>query len=133
MNEQEFWASARRDDEGECLIWFRTKTSAGYGNVRFGGKTHTAHRLAYELTNGPVPKGMELDHLCRNRLCIDPTHLEPVTRRENILRGEGPTARHARQTHCSRGHEFTPENTYRRPGHNIRTCRTCQRERQATK
>ena len=86
-----------------------------------------AHRVAYELTNGPIPDGLELDHLCRVRHCVNPSHIEAVTHRENTLRGTGPIPHRARQSHCKHGHEFTPENTYRLPN-GCRHCRTCSIE-----
>lgn len=87
----------------------------------------SAHRVAYELTRGPIPAGMEIDHLCRVRSCVNPDHLEAVTRGENLRRGRGKTGA---QTHCKRGHELTPENTYRyvnRRGYVCRHCRQCRR------
>lgn len=84
-----------------------------------------AHRVAFELIRGCIPNGLVLDHLCRNRGCVNPDHLEPVTFRENIMRGVGYTAQQARKTHCRHGHEFTVENTYVWRGGRI--CRTCRR------
>ncbi|WP_353848602.1 HNH endonuclease signature motif containing protein [Cellulomonas sp.] len=85
--------------------------------------------MAWEQENGPIPPGMQLDHLCRVRECVNPLHLELVTQRENILRGESPAAHHARKTHCDHGHEFTPENTYRAPSRpRTRICRACVTE-----
>ena len=89
-------------------------------------KIDFAHRVVYEILVGPIPVGLELDHLCRNRACVNPDHLEPVTTRTNLLRGYSPWACRARQTHCKRGHEFTPENTYG-TGDGRRYCRTCRR------
>lgn len=95
----------------------------GYGRVRWRNKTYRAHRFAYEIMVGPIPDGFELDHLCGNRRCVNPAHLEPVTHQENVRRGASPAARIARGGRCSRGHEYTPENTHIRG--NSRECRTC--------
>ncbi|MDP9224875.1 MAG: HNH endonuclease [Actinomycetota bacterium] len=83
-----------------------------------------AHRVAYELLVGPIPEGLTLDHLCRNTSCVNPQHLEPVTVRENVLRGMGWGAKNKRKTHCHRGHPFDAKNTLRIPG-GTRKCRTC--------
>ena len=82
-----------------------------------------AHRFAYELAYGPIPEGLELDHLCRNASCVRPTHLEAVTHQVNMVRGKsGPGSK----THCPHDHEYTPENTHVSPD-GRRYCRTCQR------
>jgi len=115
-----------------CWLWMGTVDSKGYGNMRVGntktgrGLVRT-HRFSYELHKGPIPNDLCLDHLCRVRSCCNPNHLEPVTLRENILRGEALSARRARQTHCKNGHEFTPENT-RLSAKGERVCRICYRE-----
>jgi hypothetical protein len=89
----------------------------------------TAHRTSYIIHKGPIPDGMEIDHLCRNRGCVNPHHLEAVTRRENMLRGASPMAAQAAQTHCVNGHPFDDVNTYYKPGTHKRECRICMRER----
>jgi len=112
-----------------CWEWQAHKVTAGYGGFRIGVNKHAlAHRLAYELLVGPIPNGLVTDHLCRNRACVRPDHLEPVTNLENIKRGA-----RAQMTHCNRGHEFTPENTYNHPkGSRIcRQCRAIREERYA--
>ena len=100
----------------------------GYGTMTIKGKPKRAHIVAYEQMVGPIPEGLELDHLCDNPSCVRPDHLKAVTHRENTLRGNNPFAQKARQTHCIHGHEFTPENTY--TGRGRRECRACNRERQ---
>lgn len=113
-----------------CHEWSGCKSQNGYAYIRVAGRTVYAHRVAWELANGPVPAGRYLDHLCRNRRCINPGHLEPVTHRENVIRGIGPTAINAAKTHCYAGHELSPDNLTSRElrlGH--RKCLTCKRER----
>lgn len=118
-----FWARVHKT-EG-CWQWTGNVAPNGYG--RIGNRLYCAHRYAYALLVGTIPDGKQLDHLCRNRSCVNPAHLEVVTRRENILRGVGITAQLARQTHCKRGHLFSAENTYLYRG--SRSCMACQRER----
>ena len=119
-----FWSKVQRT-EG-CWLWTGRKAN-GYGD--FGKKR--AHRVAYEALVGLIPKGLVLDHLCRNPPCVNPEHLEPAASRVNILRGVGPAAKHAVATHCIHGHPFDEENTYRKKGTHHRDCRTCNRERAA--
>ncbi|UUW87397.1 HNH endonuclease signature motif containing protein [Pimelobacter simplex] len=120
---ERFWAKVDKTSPSGCWEWTAARQPNGYG--RFGwakGDIRMAHRVAYELTKGPIPAGLVIDHLCRNHGCVRPDHLEPVTQRENILRG----IRRQPDTHCKRGHEFTPENTYMRPN-GRQACRPCHR------
>jgi len=119
--------------ETGCWIWLQYLAPNGYGRVGWKGRIEWAHRVAYQEIHGPIPPGLQIDHLCRNRACVNPDHLEPVTSRTNVRRGNGFAGRRARQTHCIHGHEFTPENTapHGRDGraHVGRYCRTCHRLR----
>ena len=110
-----------------CWLWTKSFSPNGYGVMKIDGKNVKAHRLSYELFVGSIPDGLELDHLCRVRHCVNPAHLEAVTHRENVLRGNSPPSRNARKTHCLRGHEFTPENTMAIKGG--RACRACDLEK----
>lgn len=125
----EFWVRRRTtfaDDTG-CWLWSKSVSpDDGYARLEYCKKKWLAHRFVYELLVGPIPDGLELDHLCRNRACVNPAHLDPVTKRVNWERGESFTRKLAAQSHCKRGHEFTPENTaVTAQGH--RECRSCRR------
>lgn len=109
-----------------CLLWTGAVSTEGYGRA----STTYVHRVMYEWFVGAIPDGMNIDHLCRVRLCAAPAHLEAVTPRENILRGTSPAAQQARQTHCVNGHEFSDANTYIRSDTGGRRCNVCHRERQ---
>ena len=111
-----------------CWEWTASLTKDGYGAFGIGSRVTTAHRAMWEVTFGEIPEGLTLDHLCRNRRCLNTAHLEPVTRGENVLRGMGRAADNARKTHCHRGHPFDKQNTYIVPGGG-RQCRACNRER----
>lgn len=130
-----------RPDLGPCWIWHGQLSREGYARFTLppdrekARRVGYAHIFAYQLLVGEIPEGQEIDHLCRNRGCPNPSHMEAVTHKENTLRGEAPAAIHARKTHCIRGHEFTLQNTsirITRIGRQ-RTCRTCKCNRQNLK
>ena len=106
-----FWSRVQLDCLDGCWEWKGYTTPHGYGRLTMNGKRQQAHRWAWELYALPeVKQGQSLDHLCRNRVCVNPDHLEIVSLSVNSLRGEGFYAQNARKTHCVNGHEFTPEN-----------------------
>ena len=115
-----FWDKTRMT--GSCWNWIGSLNPKGYGQYYDGVKPIKAHRFSYELFKGKIPEGLQLDHLCRNRKCVNPNHLEIVTNKENVLRGVGMSAANSRKTHCSKGHAFTLENTY-----NYRKTRACKK------
>lgn len=120
------------DPNSGCWLWTGTLAGGGYGSMRVGntkiGRSKVqAHRFSYLLHKGKIPGDLPLDHLCRVRSCCNPDHLEPVTIRENILRGVSLSAKRAKQTHCKNGHPFTEENT-RKSQKGERVCKTCNRE-----
>ena len=102
------------------------RTNFGYVRIKIYGKRRHLHTVAYDILVGDRNPALMPDHLCRNRACFNPDHLEPVTCRENLLRGEGFAAKNAQKTACLRGHEFTPENTIWENGGRSRHCRTCK-------
>jgi hypothetical protein len=109
------------DRTGSCWLWTGTISRKGYGMFWPTAKGTPAHRWSYEHYVGPIPDGLQIDHLCRVRHCVNPAHLEPVTSKENQVRSPfNPAAR----THCPQGHPYDEENTYRHPD-NRRACRTC--------
>lgn len=115
------------EDESGCWIWDAC-TSGGYGCIHWDGRMQHAMRVVYEELVAPIPTNLVPDHLCRNRMCVNPGHMEIVTHKVNILRGEGTGARFARRTECNHGHEFTKGNTLMRSDGG-RRCRTCDNAR----
>lgn len=114
---------ARIEYVEDCWIWQGSKVRGGYGRIKVtSDRNQYVHRVVFEAMVGAIPPGMELDHLCRNRACCNPAHLETVTHRVNVQRAE---SFHARKTHCPHGHEYTPVNTLVSCGK--RLCRACRR------
>lgn len=118
---QRFWARVVMIPFHECWEWTGPRNGQ-YGQLSYENGNIRAHRAAYELFVGPIPDGLSLDHLCRNTMCVNPSHLEPVTHRENVLRGISVIADNARKTHCPLGHELTF-------GCDGRTCYICKKQR----
>lgn len=125
-----FWTKVV--DTGYCWVWTHALHD-GYGRFHVTSRQEVpAHVWAYEQLRAEVPPELELDHECRNRACVNPWHLDPVTTRVNTVRGESAPGQNARKTHCVAGHEFTPENTFvrRSPGRlDARGCRACRAAR----
>lgn len=122
-----FWSKVSVIDE--CWMWLGARNSRGYGHFFVRGskprKNVLAHRWAYIMAGGVIPPGMQIDHLCRVRACVNPAHMEVVTPRQNTLRGIGPTAENARLSRCRRGHALSGDNV--KVGRGRRACRTCDR------
>lgn len=121
-----FWTRVHVATFDACWQWLAGRTSRGYGATYVNGGQQPAHRVAYQAAYGPIPQGLVIDHLCRNRACCNPNHMEPVTPRENVLRGIGPSASHAQKAVCPLGHPYT-----HRDAHGARRCRVCAREQDA--
>ena len=116
-----------------CWEWQAATSPKGYGMFYYDGRpSGRAHRFSYEHFVGKIPNGYTIDHLCRNRRCVNPKHLEAVTNKENVLRGNGLTAQNARKTHCIKGHPLSGDNLMTRNYRNtvMRNCKICTRKSQ---
>jgi HNH endonuclease len=133
--DERFWAKV--DASGDCWEWTAARMKNGYGVFNVGGTAGTAlaHRFAYALLVGCVDAALQLDHLCRNRTCVNPDHLEPVSQRTNLMRGGSLSAINRRKTHCHRGHSLADAYVY--PAHRAglvqRICRACTHDRYINK
>ncbi len=136
---KQFWARVDKRGPRDCWLWKKGHNGQGYGFYTWEGRQQLTHRIAYTLTVGPIPDGMQLDHQChtpdctgatkcQHRRCCNPAHLKPVTNAENSSAERSRKAYGRKVTHCPRGHEYTPENT-RETAKGYRNCRTCERER----
>ena len=127
-----FWAKVSPEPNTGCWLWSGCDNGEGYGTVYSGGKNHKAHRVSYELHNGKIPDGLQIDHLCRVRCCVNPDHLEAVTQKTNVQRGEAVKKcreHFAAITHCPQGHPYSGDNL-RITTSGSRLCRECHRSRE---
>lgn len=122
-DEARMWASI--DKTSDCWRWTGRLDTGGYARISIAGTMTAVHRITYELVHGPIPVGLEIDHLCRNTGCVNPDHLEAVTHRVNVLRGMAPAAQQARWTDCKNGHPLSGSNLVIENGK--RRCSICLR------
>ncbi len=124
--EKRFWAKVEKTET--CWLWRGCLSKYGYGHFCANGRKNTfVHRYSFTLHGGQMIDGLQIDHLCRVRNCVNPQHLELVTRRMNLLRGESPSGQNARKSHCGKGHPFSGDNLYIFPNGD-RACRQCRRD-----
>lgn len=121
--EDRFWSRVEMIPFHSCWEWMGGKNQKGYGDF---GDNKKAHRVSYEIHRGVIPPGLVIDHLCRNRGCVNPLHLEAVSNKENLYRGLGFASKNRKKTSCKNGHPFTQENTYLNVKRNSRVCKICK-------
>lgn len=127
--EERFKEKYRVDQESGCWIWTASLMPNGYAQFRYSrAKNGYGHRFSYEHHIGPIPEGRQIDHLCKNKACVNPDHLDVVTPKTNIERIGPRRSANAEKTHCPRGHPLSGDNLYVFPNRRARTCRTCRRE-----
>lgn len=125
-DEAVFWSRVKQG-QNDCWDWQGGRAKGGYGAFRLAGITVRVHRYAYELLIGEIPAGLVIDHLCRNRLCVNPYHMEPVTSVVNVMRGESIPAQNVNVTTCPQGHPYNGDNLHVDPYRGWRQCLTCRR------
>lgn len=125
---EDFWPRAKFSPATGCFEWQALRNSYGYGLFNYKGKLWIAHRLALQFSGVELKEGLTVDHICRNRLCVNPAHLRQVTSKENTHApgSLAPAAINVKKTHCPKGHEYTPDNLTKDVK---RSCKTCHRDR----
>ena len=122
---ERFWDVVWPEPMSGCWLWAGNVDDQQYGRTPHNGRSRRAHRISYETHKGPIPPGLVIDHLCRNPSCVNPDHLEAVTNYVNVMRGRNHVVAYKQRTHCSHGHEYSPENTYF-TADRARRCRKCE-------
>lgn len=122
--EKRFFSYVFKNPDTKCWEWLNAANTQGYGRFYYGNFTEKAHRFSYELKYGKITDGLQIDHLCRNRMCVNPDHLESVTLNVNVMRGMGVCAQNARKNHCPYGHEYSKIKV--ESGKFRRICRICK-------